>query len=423
MSSKPKILWCSQSPNIHTGYGVISRDILTRLHATQKYEIISQAWYDASSPNPSYPFESALSKNLPFKVVSTGAQNNEHNDLRHGSKNIAELIKVYKPDITVFFADIYMFQYILNVPELSQTHLLLYYPVDGVPLPPEWVAVLRKADTVISYNRFGDAIGKHLFPNNSHMIYHGIDYPFWSQPIPGFEIEAKKKQMFGTDDVFVWGMVARNNPRKNIPAFYETFAQHVKDHPKARMLMHACPVDFGWNLERLAMEYGIKDKIYLTPGLTPAKGVSPEELRLLYNTMDYHVNTAWGEGFGIPIVESMACGIPNLVTNYTVGPEFITENNAGELIEVGLFAVEQQTHVRRAYIDPRHLLQLMNKLYDDDYDKNKSKYDKLKRIYGRNAKTAASKFDWDKCIISQWETVLDKILANKKDYPIQGEII
>jgi len=254
------------------------------------------------------------------------------------------------------------------------------------------------------------------------MIYHGIDYPFWSKQIPGFLVEAKKKEMFGTDDVFVWGMVARNNPRKNIPVFYETFAQHAKTNPKARMLMHAVNVDFGWNMERLAMEYGIKDKVYLTPGLTPSKGVSPEDLRLLYNTMDYHVNTAWGEGFGVPIVESMACGVPNLVTNYTVGPEFITSTQSGECIKIGVYATEQQTHIRRAYVDPRDLLEKMNRLYANKYDKNIDKYSKLRWIYGKNAKATAAKFDWP-VIIPQWENALDTIMSNKTEYPIASEII
>lgn len=419
---KPVLLWQSQSSSIHTGYGVISNDILRRLHATNKYEIINCCWYDPPATSPKYPYESIMSGNFPFKVVTTGAAGTEATDMRHGQKNIKELIEIYKPDITVFFADIYMYQYIVNIPETANTHLVMYYPVDGLPLPPEWISVLRKADTVITYNKFGEIVNNQFFPNNSHMIYHGIDYPFWAKPIPSFLVEAKKKEMFGTDDVFVWGMVARNNPRKNIPVFYETFAQHVKTNPKARLLMHACNLDFGWNMERLAIEYGIKDKVYLTPGLTPQKGVSPEDLRLLYNTMDYHVNTAWGEGFCIPIIESLACGVPNLVTNYTVGKEFITDTNSGECIRVALYATEQQTHIRRAYVDPRDLLEKMNRLYANKYDKTIDKYNKTRWIYSKNAKTMAAQFNWP-AIIPAWENALDTIMANKQTYPVLSEVI
>jgi len=410
---KPKVLWCSQSCDIHTGYGVIANDILTRLHATGKYDVLHQAWYDAPAPNPRYPFESINGVKYPFKVLTTGAGGNEPTDMRHGQKNIKQLIETYQPDITIMFADTYMLHWIHQVPELDRTHLAIYYPTDGLPVPPEWIATLKKAKTAITYNKFGEPAVKQIFGDNGHMIYHGIDYPFWSQPVPQAQIDAKKMEMFGDKDVFVWGMVARNNPRKNIPAFFETFARHVQTHKKARILMHACNIDFGWNLERLAVEFGIKDYVYMTPGITPAKGVDRETLRLLYNTMNVHVNTAWGEGFGIGIWEAAACGVPNIVTNYSVGPEFITAHNAGELINVGLYAVEAQTHIRRAYINERHLLEIMNRLYEDR---------KPIRTYGRNAKTAASLFDWPR-IIPQWETVIDKIMNEKTSYPINSEVI
>jgi glycosyltransferase involved in cell wall biosynthesis len=238
------------------------------------------------------------------------------------------------------------------------------------------------------------------------MIYHGIDFPMWSQEVSPEIRKRRRIEMFGSNDVCVFGMVARNQPRKNIPAFYEAFSEHAKKHPESRLLMHACKIDQGWNLDRLAIEFGIQDKVYVTPGLTPNHGVDCRELKLIYDTMDVHVNTAWGEGFGIPILESMACGVPNIVPAYTVGPEFINASKGGGLIKVGTYAVEVGSHIRRAYVDVVHLKATMDKLSEDKA---------LRIALGKNAKKFAANFTWDP-IIKQWEDVFDNIPLKTKSY-------
>jgi glycosyltransferase involved in cell wall biosynthesis len=120
--------------------------------------------------------------------------------------------------------------------------------------------------------------------------------------------------------------------------------------------------------------------------------------------MDVHVNTAWGEGFGIPIIESMACGVPNIVPAYTVGPEFIGESKGGGLIKVANFLVEQGSHIRRACVDIKHLEDTMNKLAEEP---------KLRLQLSKAAQKYAANFNWPS-IIKQWETLLDNIPIGPK---------
>ena len=47
----------------------------------------------------------------------------------------------------------------------------------------------------------------------------------------------------------------------------------------------------------------------------------------LYNCMDVFVLPTGGEGFGIPTLEAMSCGVPICVTNYTTGYELIKSEN------------------------------------------------------------------------------------------------
>jgi glycosyltransferase involved in cell wall biosynthesis len=55
--------------------------------------------------------------------------------------------------------------------------------------------------------------------------------------------------------------------------------------------------------------------------------VSDEELIMLYNCTDAFVFPTLYEGFGIPILEAMACGTPTTLSNSSSLPE-IAENSA-----------------------------------------------------------------------------------------------
>jgi hypothetical protein len=47
----------------------------------------------------------------------------------------------------------------------------------------------------------------------------------------------------------------------------------------------------------------------------------PEEMAQIYSAMDVLVNPSFGEGFGIPIIEAQACGVPVIVNDFTAMPE------------------------------------------------------------------------------------------------------
>lgn len=398
--SKKRILWCSQSPSLHTGYGVITHDILLRLAATKKYEIACQGWFERPAANPTFPFEGEHSSKFPFRIYHTDLNKNDM-DMRskNGGKTIDAVLQDFKPDVCMFFGDIYMMDWIQSHQGLKNYHIATYFPVDGMPIPDKWKQYLQFVDTPVCFSQFGQRVAGMTLNRPISMIYHGVDFKLWSSPLSPKVRKEKREEMFGTDDVVVFGMVARNQPRKNIPALYEAFSEHIKTHPKSRLLIHACNLDQGWNLERIGIEFGVSDKVYITPGLHPNRGVPNNILRLIYGCMDVHVNTAWGEGFGIPIIESMAAGIPNIIPAYTVGPEFIGDSKGGGLLKVASFAVEPGSHIRRAYVDVKHLKLTMDKLAENPA---------MRTELGQNAQRFASKFDWAP-IIKQWEALFDGI--------------
>src|SRR5207302_1409289 len=53
-----------------------------------------------------------------------------------------------------------------------------------------------------------------------------------------------------------------------------------------------------------------------------------EELAGLYTACDCLVHPYRGEGFGLPIAEAMACGLPVIVTGYGAALDFCNDENA-----------------------------------------------------------------------------------------------
>ena len=81
----------------------------------------------------------------------------------------------------------------------------------------------------------------------------------------------------------------------------------------------------GWKFPNFAQQYGIEE--YLMPPLMgtldAGQALSEKGMANLYNCMDVFVLPTAGEGFGIPTLEAMSCGVPICVTNYTTGYELI----------------------------------------------------------------------------------------------------
>jgi glycosyltransferase involved in cell wall biosynthesis len=60
--------------------------------------------------------------------------------------------------------------------------------------------------------------------------------------------------------------------------------------------------------------------------------VKEEDMPYLYNAADVFLHTAEYEGFGLPVLEAMACGVPVVVSNSASLPEIV--GNSGDLIDL-----------------------------------------------------------------------------------------
>ena len=119
-------------------------------------------------------------------------------------------------------------------------------------------------------------------------------------------------------DEFVIGMNAANNDavRKAAPEMFLAFARFHADHPEAILAIHAgVHQDGGQDLEVLAENLGITDRVRVVDQYHYHAGmVSAKELADWYCAIDVLAACTYAEGFGIPIIEAQACGIPVITT-------------------------------------------------------------------------------------------------------------
>ncbi len=112
------------------------------------------------------------------------------------------------------------------------------------------------------------------------------------------------------------------SPRKNILGLIESFSKLVSSYKSPLNLVIAGNKGISYSIyKNRAEELNISDKV-IFPGF-----ISMDHLPYIYNGAELFVYPSFYEGFGLPPIEAMACGIPVIVSNTTSLPE-VVENGA-----------------------------------------------------------------------------------------------
>ncbi len=363
-----KILWMSDSPNLTTGYGIVTDNIVRRLiKLGHSVEVIG--WNNTQKESYNGYTIHPRNKDLYCKDV------------------ILDYISKFKPDYLITLCDLSFIKYFeeldLNV------RWIPYYPFDGgLPAPTEFIPLLKKAYKRIAMSKHTQFMTKEL-GLDSELIYHGVDLDIF-KPMNKENI----KKEFGLENKFIIGMVARNQMRKMIPELIKTFKIFSKDKDDVILYLHTeMNSKMGWDLKDFVNKHKLNEKVIFSNIKNLGIGLKQEEMCKIYNLFDVHALSTSGEGFGLPVLESMACGIPNVLTDFTTSRELV--EGRGELVKVKT-TITGPFNMERAIVDIDVFAKKLELLYQNDV---------LMKEYSKKSIEFAKKYSWDN-IIKEWNKII-----------------
>lgn len=310
-----RILYSGDSPVVNTGFGRVAQEILSRLQS-YGHEIIVLGVNGYGEPYDQ--------KKYPYKIFPCEKGSNEN---IFGIRKLWYLEDKYKPDVIFFLNDPWLIDQYLDArpnPQGAYQKIIAYFPTDGGPLKERWATTLtNKTDAQICYSHFAERIvteaNENVRPKNLHQIYHGVD----TKKFFPVNQSLARQRLTIPQDAFIVGMVARNQFRKRFDLLVAAFAEFAKDKPEAKLYLHCALKDIGFDILDLARQYKIADRLILTENVTPSEGVPDEQLNLIYNSMDINALISLGDGFGLPVAESMATGCVQLVSDHSCLRELV----------------------------------------------------------------------------------------------------
>ena len=167
----------------------------------------------------------------------------------------------------------------------------------------------RKAITVSEFSARELVELYGLKREHIRVIPNGVSEDF--APRPGDPAMAELRKRIGLTAERYILFIGGADPRKNHQIFLEA-AEMIRKKLGSRMLvLVGSPIHPFGNYEETARRRSLREKV-LCPGR-----LSTNDLQLLYSSTDLFVFPSLYEGFGMPVLEAMACGAPVLTSNST----------------------------------------------------------------------------------------------------------
>ena len=195
---------------------------------------------------------------------------------------------------------------VVTLHDVSLTRYPQYHPLRRVLLNrPLMRLAARRADAVITVSHASkdDIVRVYsVDPARVHVVHEAA--------APAFRVirdherleQVRARYSLGARLILYVGTI---EPRKNLRLLLEAFSRRYRSHDLPHQLVIAGP--YGWLSADLAP---LVEQLQLRDGIRFTGYVPFEDLPVLYNLAELFVFPSVYEGFGLPVVEAMACGTP-----------------------------------------------------------------------------------------------------------------
>jgi glycosyltransferase involved in cell wall biosynthesis len=324
-----RILWHGIGPWHKTAYGVLTA-LFAPLLADLGHEVViafmGRKGID-DDPAESHPearraLETGLWPGLPgngpMRVIGPGAT-------EFGLPSVSEVCGAFSfnasPDVVIVLKDPWVL-----TPEAYKRYPRTYVwtNIDCDPLgTPDRLFFERAGASVVpvAVSEFGQRMlaGAGFAAG---LIPHGIDPELWN---PGEGKAAARKLLDLRQDDFLVGINATNvGPRKAWGEQFDGFARFARRYPgRAILLVHTVKNHGeGIDLEALARARGISGSVAFGSHVN----MRSAQMASWYRSLDVLLACTYGEGFAMPVIESIACGTPVIGADNSAVSEKIDAN-------------------------------------------------------------------------------------------------
>jgi D-inositol-3-phosphate glycosyltransferase len=300
---KPRLLWVGDAV-CPTGFARVAHNVIPYLQEDWDVAVLGVNYH--GDPHPyDYPIYPARTK---------------MNEDMFGIARLPSIVEKVRPDVIFVNSDPWnaiRFIGLVDVPVVT------YMPVDAPNMREDVAQRLDDAALNICYTKFGadELMRAGVDSSRLAVVPHGVDQSVYCPMDKTKARRALNLHKIIPDDSYIVGNVNRNQPRKRLDLTIMCFSRWIKGFripDNVYLHLHCGLKDLGWDLLQLAKYFGLEGRVIFTDQkLSETIGISEQAMPYVYNCFDVQMSTTMGEGWGLTTHEGMACGIPQIVPEWS----------------------------------------------------------------------------------------------------------
>lgn len=402
----PKLLFVSDNPKFaYVGQSRVTREICDRLMPF--YDIHVAGFYEPERKDGRRTeMEIDREWKYPISVIE-----------RNKEETLQAVIDKVQPDVILISHDCWLFPEV-STWKLPKTKIVGYFTIDGDPVSKVWRGLLYNIDQIVVPANYAKNVLQERFHDlRVEVVPYGIDHSVFSRPVDkeiykknvSDALSSTEGQRAGYDftNKFVCSFYGHNHTKKNIACIYEAWKRFAKGKEDINLVMvvHSRVVKRGiWTVitDYDITEYMQEETCVVINGVFEDNVISA-----LLKASDCLLFPSVGEGFGLPVLEALACGTTPIVTNFSGVTDFANDDNSFMLPWTPMVG---DWNTVRAIVDPSE----MHKKLEIAYKMWKEKDPALEKMK-ENGVAEAAKYSWDNTA-KMMNSIIQNTLSTSLNY-------
>lgn len=329
-----KILTITDSPNLYSGLARVHRHVIDAF-IEKGHQVLPCVWFgydddvmqkitDKKIKPPPLYYKTA--NDVEVQMITIPKKKNFED-----VKMLYDIVKIAKPDVVFTIGDYWDFYYMqtLKIKTDYAFKWIAYLTIELDEIDERMASIFRYVDTLATPTTYGRAALEAATHKPVAVIPYGVDPKF--KKFSDDERRSLREERDCSDKIrFI--TVAQNTWRKNLPALIQAVKLICHRDPQKRMQFYIHTNIDGldnqeaslYDLRTIITKLGVEDWfIFPEDGASLFKAPSDDFLVNEYNASDYFVTPSTCEGYGLPLLEAMACGLPVIANGASVMPELI----------------------------------------------------------------------------------------------------